>query len=74
MLYVATFIKFILRATFCLSFHRHEKVLAILLPHGRCYMLLHLLNSFCVTHFAGFFPHEKVLTILLPGVIRCYIY
>ena len=28
----------------------------ILLPHGRCYMLLHLLNSFCVAHFARVFP------------------
>ena len=36
----------------CYNYSRHEKVVAILLPHGRCYMLLHLLNSFCVPHFA----------------------
>ena len=30
-----------------LEFSRHEKVLVLLLPHGRCCMFLHLLNSFC---------------------------
>ena len=37
-----------------LQFSRHEKVLAILLPHDRCYILLHLTQR--NTFFAPVFP------------------
>ena len=46
-------------AVFCVLqfrvFSQHEKIL-ILLRYGRSYLLLHLLNSFCVARFAGLFP------------------
>ena len=32
-----------------------EKVFTFLLPRGRCYLLLHLLNSFCVARFPRVF-------------------
>ena len=56
MLSVATIIKFILRSTFCSSFLGMRRFWLFLLPHGQCYMLLHLLHSFSIAHFARVLP------------------